>query len=397
MRTVTISHHLPRSATEAVTTIQRNYLRCHALRLKQSDQHPVYLFSLTAEQLEGIADVARMSRTANGALDGYQRSIAEDHVGNIAAYLNSEDPLFPNGLILTFHSSVKFEKRRGPGNDDGSAIAGNVLIPVPGPGEPKPGWIVDGQQRWIALSRAKNREFAVPISAFIADEIGIQRDQFIRINSVKPLDKALVTELLPEVALAISPRLTARKIPSTLVEHLNSNEESPFVGLIRRPSMTAPDRKRAVVQDTSLVNALEESLTTANGSLFPHRNLATGEVDFDAIWWILITYWKAVRLVFPDAWGKPATQSRLMHGVGIRAMGRLMDKMMSSVVPFDDRAPDQIQQALESIAPHCHWTSGAWVGLNDLPWNDLENTSRHIRTLSNLLIRLHLSTRSDAS
>jgi hypothetical protein len=224
----------------------------------------------------------------------------------------------------------------------------------------------------------------------------MQRDQFIRINSVKPLDKALVTELLPEVALPISPRLSAKKIPSTLVDYLNSNDDSPFTGLIRRPSMSAAERKRAVVQDTSLVNALEESLTTANGSLFPYRNLATGDVDFDAIWWTLLTYWTAVKEVFPDAWGRPPTESRLMHGVGIRAMGRLMDKMMSSVAPHDDRAPLQVKASLELLAPHCHWTSGAWPELNDLPWNELENTSRHIRTLSNLLIRIYVSTRPPA-
>jgi DGQHR domain-containing protein len=248
----------------------------------------------------------------------------------------------------------------------------------------------------MALAQTKNRAFSVPVAAFVADTIDMQRDQFIRVNSVKPLDKALVTELLPEVALPISPRLSAKKIPSTLVDYLNSNDDSPFVGLVRRPSMSATERKKAVVQDTSLVNALEESLTTANGSLFPYRNLATGEVDFASIWWTLLTYWTAVRDVFPEAWGRPATESRLMHGVGIRAMGRLMDKMMSSLTPNDDRAPQQVRDALSLIAPHCHWTSGSWSELNDLPWNGLENTSLHIRTLSNLLVRLYVSTRSPA-
>jgi DGQHR domain-containing protein len=379
-----------------VSTTGRQHLRCHALRLKQSERFPVYLFSLRADQLEQIADVARIGRTDQGKLDGYQRSIAKEHVKNIATYLNSEDPLFPNGLILALPSSVRFDKRRGPGNDDGASIAGELTIPIPGTGEPKPGWIVDGQQRWMALAQAQNRGFSVPVAAFVADTIDMQRDQFIRINSVKPLDKALVTELLPEVALPISPRLSAKKIPSTLVVYLNTNGDSPFTGLIRRPSMSAAERKKAVVQDTSLVNALEESLTTANGSLFPYRNLATGDVDFDAIWWTLLTYWTAVREVFPDAWGRSPTESRLMHGVGIRAMGRLMDKMMSSVAPHDERAPLQVKASLELLAPHCHWTSGSWPELNDLPWNELENTSRHIRTLSNLLIRLYVSTRPPA-
>ena len=132
-----------------MSTQSRGHIRCHALRLKQSELYPVYLFALRAEQLELVADIARVARNEQGKLEGYQRSIAKDHVSNIAAYLNSEDPLFPNGLILALPSSVRFEKRRGPGNDDGASVAGELVIPLPGPNDPKPGWIVDGQQRWM--------------------------------------------------------------------------------------------------------------------------------------------------------------------------------------------------------------------------------------------------------
>ena len=46
-----------------------------------------------------------------------------------------------------------------------------------------------------------------------------------------------------------------------------------------------------------------------------------------------------MRDTFPDAWGKPAEQSRLMHGAGIRAMGRLMDRIMSALDPRRRGAP----------------------------------------------------------
>ena len=42
----------------------------------------------------------------------------------------------------------------------------------------------------------------------------------------------------------------------------------------------------------------------------------------------LVLYWSAVRDTFPEAWGKPPTESRLMHSAGIRAMGALMDQIM---------------------------------------------------------------------
>ena len=376
-----------------MNTTAKQVLRCHALRLNQSETNPVYLFALSAGHLRQIADVARIARSSQGALEGYQRSIAKDHVEAIASYLNSEDPLFPNAIIIALPSSVRFEKRRGPGNDDGACVAGELIIQVPTDGAPRPGWIVDGQQRWMALEKSKNQDFPIPVAAFIADTVDLQRDQFIRINSVKPLDKGLVTELLPSVAVPISPRLSAKKLPSALVDQLNSSADSPFQHLIKRPSLDAKSKRSAVVQDTSLVNAIEESLSSANGALFPHRNLSSGEVDIDAIWWVLVTYWTAVRDTFPAAWGKPPTQSRLMHGVGIRAMGRLMDRMMNTARLDDKSLPRVLRDALGKVAKECHWTEGNWDGLSGLAWNDLENTARHTRLLSNFLVRHYLATR----
>ena len=83
-------------------------------------------------------------------------------------------------------------------------------------------------------------------------------------------------------------------------------------------------------------------------------------------------YWTAVRDTFPDAWGKPPTQSRLMHGTGIRAMGRLMDRLMAAIDLGHADAPAQIRAELALLAPRCRWTSGRWEEL-DLRWNQIEN------------------------
>jgi DGQHR domain-containing protein len=378
-------------------TKRPQHIVVHALRLKQSDTTPVYLFALTAEHLDLIASVARLTRNDEGKLEGYQRSIAKEHVETIAKYLNSDNALLPNAVILALSSVVKFEERRGPGNDDGVAIAGRLTIPVPTKDEVKPGWIVDGQQRSTAIAKLKNRQFAVPIAAFVTDSVDLQRDQFIRVNSVQPLDKGLVTELLPEVAIEISPRLAARKIPSALVDLLNTKDESPFKGLVRRPSMTPTQKRTAVVQDTSLVNAIQESMSNTSGCLFPFRNLATGQTDMESIWWMLMTYWTAVREAFPEAWALPPTDSRLMHGGGIRSMGRLMDRMMASVVPFEDEAPQRLRQEFSKFKDQCAWVDGEWSELGNLPWNEIQNTPKHIRMLSNALIRLYIQGRAVAS
>ncbi len=95
----------------------------------------------------------------------------------------------------------------------------------------------------------------------------------------------------------------------------------------------------------------------------------------DGICAVLVAYWKAVRDLFPDAWGKPPATSRLMHGAGIRAVGRLMDRVMAGINPRAPRAAEQIERELRRVAPVCRWTGGVWEGLNDLPWDAVESAA----------------------
>lgn len=369
------------------------YLERRALRLAQNPQVPLYLFALAAEEVELIADVARIARDDLGKLIGYQRPEKRNHVKQILDYLDSGEVLFPNGLILALPTTVHFKSSRGPATNDGLATAGTLEIPLPTePGDPRPAWIVDGQQRSLALARTKNRRLAIPIAGFVADGIEQQRDQFLRVNTVQPLPSALVNELLPEVTTAPSPKLSAKRLPSALVDMLNRDPDSPFHRIIKRASTDASARKSAVVTDTSLVKALEESLESPSGSLFPYRNLAANVTDTAGIRDVLLTYWTAVRETFPHAWGLPPARSRLMHGVGIRSMSRLMDRIMVNVDIASPSVSDDTRREVARIAPRCHWTSGTWEELS-LPWNELQNTPRHISTLSNYLIRSYVQAR----
>ena len=93
-----------------------------------------------------------------------------------------------------------------------------------------------------------------------------------------------------------------------------------------------------MVTDTGLVEALRESIESPSGVLFPYRNIAAGTTDTAGIRTVLITYWNAVRNTFPNAWGLPPAESRLMGGVGIRAMGRLMERVMAHVDVHESEA-----------------------------------------------------------
>lgn len=378
-----------------MTGPQDGVLERRALRIDQNSHTPLYLFALAAEEVGLVADVARISRDEAGKLIGYQRPERRNHVKQILDYLNSGDVLFPNGLILALPDTVRFRSSRGPGTTDGLATSGTIEIPLPDDdSEPRPAWIVDGQQRSIALARAANGRLAVPVAGFVAPTLEMQRDQFLRVNTVAPLPTNLVTELLPEVVSAPSPRLSQRKMPSALVDMLNRDPESPFFGLIRRASTEAEDRRTTVVTDNSLVEALKESLESPSGVLFPYRNMATGSTDTEGIRRVLLTYWGAVKDAFPDAWGRPAAESKLMGGVGIRAMSRLMDRVMVHVSLTRPTAREQARKELSRIADRCHWTGGTWDELG-LPWDELQNVSKHISALSNYLARAYVVARKE--
>lgn len=364
-----------------------------ALRVTQRSGKIIYLLSLKASELLAVAGISRVTRDDVGKLIGYQRAEVRRHVKEIADYLSSEDMLFAHPLILSFSSEVRFVSSRGQKTSDGQAAAGMLEIPLPRKDKDKPAWIVDGQQRALALQMLKDQEFAVPVCAFIADDVDVQRDQFLRINNSKPLPRGLVTELLPEVNSPLPPKLALKRIPSALCDLLNQDKKSPFYQLIKRPSTKDKRCESEVITDTVIIKVIEDSLTNPSGCLFPYRNIATGEYDQAAIWAVLKTFWTAVKQVFPDAWGKPATASRLMHGVGMRSLGKLMDRIMASIDPRDERAVAAVVKELKLIGPVCRWTSGTWEELGGIPWNQLQNLHKHQAMLSNYLIRTYLENR----
>ncbi|MFS7879348.1 DGQHR domain-containing protein DpdB [Streptomyces asiaticus] len=377
-----------------------NLITRRALRINQHPDIPLYLFALEAGEVDLVADVARISRDEAGKLLGYQRPEKKQHVKQILEYLDGDEVLFPNGLILALPSSVRFRGSRGPNPSDGLATIGMLEIPLPESREaPRPALIVDGQQRSLALARTRNAKLPITVAGFVSEDLHVQREQFLRVNTVSPLPSDLVSELLPEVNTQLPTKLSARKLPAILVNALSQDGDSPFKGLIKQASTTASRKSETVVKDNSLLQAITASLSPS-GVLFPYKDLSSGTIDTSTIRKILVVYWTAVRDTFPDAWGISPNKSRLMHGVGIRSMGQLMDRVMERVM-FEvdinsDKAYSKVVDELALVEPYCRWTKGRWPEIN-YNWNELENITKHINILSNYLIRVYQKARMGAA
>src|ERR1700756_4925695 len=104
----------------------RSAIQRRALRIEQNEKHPLYVFCLTGQEILSVADISRLSRDDAGKLIGYQRPHVKRHIQDIVEYLNSEDILFPNSLILALSSKVRFRASRGRVGDDGLVVPGMI-------------------------------------------------------------------------------------------------------------------------------------------------------------------------------------------------------------------------------------------------------------------------------
>ena len=365
-------------------TIASPTLAVRALRTRQGDGIDVYAFFVPGGDVLRIADISRVHRNGDGQLQGFQRKEIKNHVQSIVEFLDQGPVLFPNAIILALSPKATFTQARGskPAGDVKASEAGTLRIPISKSGA-KAAWIVDGQQRSLALSKARKKGFPVPVIAFVSEDLAVHREQFILVNKARPLNARLINELLPEVHTQLPRDLAPRRVPSELVNHLNAAPDSPFRGLIKR---TSEENSAAVVTDTALLKVIKSSVGSPLGALSPYKATQVAPANVDAMYRTLADFWRAVREAFPDAWGRPATESRLMHSAGIEAMGVLMDRIMSRAAGTSDPG-HYAQEALMRIAPSCHWISGRWPELGR-DWNDIQNVHREVRLLADHLIRL---------
>ena len=375
-------------------SVSRQELVVRALHTTQGEGLDVYAFFIKGGDIVQVAEISRIERDAADELKGFQRPEIRQHVKGIVDYLNQGEVLFPNAIILALAPDVKFVASRGskPTGDARVSESGTLTLPIYGEGQ-RVAWIVDGQQRSIALSQAQHKDLAVPVIGFVSDKLSVQREQFILVNKAKPLPTRLINELLPETAAFVLPRdLVARKVPAELVSTLNQDPASPFFRLVKRAS----DRgaSEAVVTDTALLSVIKNSVSNPLGALAPFKSVGReGGADVAEMYRILTTYWSAVKAVFPDAWGKDPKQSRLMHSAGLMAMGLLMDAIYARLPP--DPQVAVVQRELEKVASFCRWTKGTWETLG-LAWNEVQNTPPHVKKLQDALVRVYAASKHSA-
>lgn len=340
-----------------------------AIRARQSDRHVVFSFAASAAQIFEIARIERAGRNESGMLSGFQRPQIAAHIHEIRDYLEREDAVLPNSVVLAFTDHVRIEEV------EGNAVRVEIDV-SDGP----PGLIVDGQQRLSALSPLTEKPFEVFVSGIVCHDENELRRQFILINNTRPLPKELIYELLPGIS-ELPERMMSRSMASTLTQRLNFDRGSSLHGQIRLH--TNPAGKIAS-------NAMQKIILTSrsHGAL---RILAGGRDGDENCFQLVNDFFRAVQAVFAKDWeGHSPKTSRLVHSVGIISMGRVLE------VAFQigqARTFGEFCDVLAGIRDETHWTQGKWIignGENrrERAWNEFQSVSPDIQLMSDHLDRL---------
>ncbi|WP_432571585.1 DGQHR domain-containing protein DpdB [Kineococcus sp. SYSU DK005] len=365
----------------------RYELRLPALQIRQGERF-IYAFAVDGKVVHSFTTVSRVHRE-KAALRGYQRPEVLSHIKAIRRYLESPAAMLPNALVLAFNDTVRFRAGRSKNIVDYSTM-GELIIPIDETlgEEDKAAWLVDGQQRSAAIRDADVDEFPVAAVGFIASGEEEQRSQFILVNNAKPLPKGLIHELLPDTVGHLPAKYAKRQLPALLMSRLNNedlfsfdDDDSPFQGRIATP--TAPE---GYIKDNSVLKMIENSLS--DGALYQYRNPDDHSGDVERMLLHLKLFWSLVRATFPEEWNLPPRKSRLTHGVGVQAMGFVMDALTENTSAAELPNLD-LYKPLQRLRDVCAWTTGRWAFSNteQRPWNSLQNTPNDVKLLTNYLLR----------
>ncbi|MDZ4820077.1 MAG: DGQHR domain-containing protein DpdB [Planctomycetota bacterium] len=362
-------------------------LRVPAIEIRQGRNRTLYSFAVDGKMLPEFTTVSRIRRAEEGDIFGYQRPEVLSHIAEIRRYIESNDPMIPNALVVAFDRRVQFKPFEDSEFNTGYSRAGLLVIPVrkDAPEEDMPGWIVDGQQRAAAIREAAVKSFPICMVGFIANNDQEQREQFILVNSTKPLPKSLIYELLPETHAALPALLQRRRFPAELLARLNRDADSPLRFMIETATNPFGAPPQGIIKDNSILKMLENSLS--DGLLYRFRVSGTDD-DPEIMLPIIKRFWTAISEVFKDIWGLPPRRSRLTHGAGVVSLGFLMDAIGDRYRKGTIPTVEQFQENLEPLRPICRWTEGYWEfgpGLQR-KWNEVQNTPKDIQLLANYLL-----------
>jgi DGQHR domain-containing protein len=245
--------------------------RVTAFELKQRD-HTLYGFVLNSRKLGKVAYVTPRSRNNPTEV---QRILKPDRVKKITAYIDQENSLLPNAIVVDLDETVEIKP---------TATPGQVTITFPSDTK-KVAYVLDGQHRLEGFKDAKS-QFDLPVVALHNADEELRIKIFADINSLQvPVTKNTLYSLYQQIHEGDQER-------NEIMDTITSLNDSPNSPLLRKIKVFDDDSK-TWINAAAMVRLLRP--LTSDASLLD-KTVAQRTA-------ILKAYFEALKRLWPEAWG----------------------------------------------------------------------------------------------
>lgn len=281
-----------------------------------------YCFLIHPEKLFKIAYVHRREKSNPEEIKkAYQRMINKQRIEKIGEFIDKGNS-FPNNIILSFRRPPEFSfgkklKKKSKSNkkskkEEKEIIYGTLKFP------PYYGcaWIIDGQHRLYGYSKSEHAsDHTIPVIAFESLKVRDQANLFVDINKEQvAVSPNLLWDLYPDIYEGSEDEKQKKLSTISLIaKKLNSDEDSPFKGVIQIPSILTRGKPHLTLEN--ICKAIQENklIERDEGILYEENyeetiNLASRVIE---------TYFKEIAESFKADW-EQGKKGLVKSNIGIR-------------------------------------------------------------------------------
>lgn len=281
-----------------------------AIRAKMAG-FTAYTFGVSPDYLLKIAFVSHRARGAASDIDAYQRMLKKGRLRSIRRYI-TDGGIFPTNIVVNISDSrwVTFDRGKQEGEQKTSLFGWLHIRPAY-----RVAWIIDGQHRLFAYA---NHQLAskslVSVMAFVGLPASEQARLFVDINAEqRKVKQSLLQELYSELHWdAADPEVRVQAILSKVIQVLDTNLDSPFLGKILKADDARSEER--CISLTSIFRAMERA------GFFVARTKKGEVIEYGPLWnvdnastvkratMLLTGYFETIRAEAPELWGKGAAE-----------------------------------------------------------------------------------------
>lgn len=309
-------------------------MKIPAIKVQQNEKD-ILIFSISANILR---EICYFNPREIDRQEGIQRIFKEERSRQIAEYIDSEDSILPNDIIINLELEnlglklediyyEQFNKIDIGIMRDKAKLRRDTF-------QGKVAFVIDGQHRLRAFKHTSKKKFPLIVAAMIDLSLAEIAEIFVKINYYQvPVNKSHVFDLLG-ISREIFPQYFELH---NVVKRLNEEDvSSPFYGKIKMLGIG-----KGFISQASMITSIEKykiGKTLEGIGIKP-----TEKIYYDITW----NFFKSVSDVFKDHW---VEGSRLAKTIGIRALVRVMrdliEKFSKEHIEF---SVDEISNLLKKI------------------------------------------------